>query len=253
MTSPPMPLHAADALILRTYALGEADRIVVFLTADRGKRRGVARGARRPRSPYAGALEPLTLGRVAYFERERRDLVRLRWVDPVCSPLTAPSAEGLAHVSYFAELIDEWAPEADPNDRLFRLGASAVDALVAGAPVDRLARYFEYWLLRLQGVYPSIRACGGCRGPLDDGARLDPAGGMLICRRCDPTGRRLALSPDALGFLQASRTLAPRQLADATLGTAAERELAEAHYALIATHLEKELKSLRVVRAVAGG
>ena len=248
-----MPLHAADALILRTYALGEADRIVVFLTADRGKRRGVARGARRPRSPYAGALEPLTLGRVAYFERERRDLVRLRWVDPVCSPLAAPSAEGLAHVGYFAELIDEWAPEADPNDRLFRLGASAVEALAAGAPVDRLARYFEYWLLRLQGVYPSIRACGGCHGPLDDGARLDPAGGTLICRSCDPTGRKLVLSPDALGFLQASRTLAPRQLTDATLGPDGERELAAAHYALITTHLEKELKSLRVVRAIAGG
>ena len=81
-----MPLHTADALVLRTYKLGETDRIVVFLTADRGKRRGVARGARRPRSPYAGALEPLTLGRVAYFEREQRDLVRLRYVEPICSP-----------------------------------------------------------------------------------------------------------------------------------------------------------------------
>ena len=110
-----MPLHTADALILRTYKLGETDRIVVFLTADRGKRRGVARGARRPRSPYAGALEPLTLGRVAYFEREQRELVRLRYVEPVRSPLAAPSAEGLAHVGYFAELIDERAPEADPN------------------------------------------------------------------------------------------------------------------------------------------
>lgn len=248
-----MPLHAADALILRTYALGEADRIVVFLTADRGKRRGVARGARRPRSPYAGGLEPLTLGRVAYFERERRDLVRLRWVDPVCSPLAAPSAEGLAHVGYFAELIDEWAPEADPNDRLFRLGASAVQALARGVPIPRLARYFEYWLLRLQGVYPSIRGCGACHGPLEDGARLDPPGGAFICRSCDPGARNLTLSPDALGFLQASQAVAPRQLPDVTLRPAAERELAAVHYALIATHLEKELKSVRVVRAVGGG
>jgi DNA repair protein RecO (recombination protein O) len=72
-----MPLHAAEALILRTYKLGEADRIVVFLTADRGKRRGVAKGARKPRSRFAGGLEPLTRGRVEYFERERRELVRL--------------------------------------------------------------------------------------------------------------------------------------------------------------------------------
>ena len=56
-------VYTADALILRTYKLGEADRIVVFLTRDRGKKRGVAKGARRPRSRYSGALEPLTRGR----------------------------------------------------------------------------------------------------------------------------------------------------------------------------------------------
>ena len=42
-----MPVYTSDALILRTYKLGEADRIVVFLTRDRGKKRGVAKGARR--------------------------------------------------------------------------------------------------------------------------------------------------------------------------------------------------------------
>ena len=62
-----MPLQTAEALILRTYKLGEADRIVVFLTRDRGKRRGVAKGSRRVRSRFLGALEPLTLGRVTYF------------------------------------------------------------------------------------------------------------------------------------------------------------------------------------------
>jgi DNA repair protein RecO (recombination protein O) len=60
-----VPLYTADALILRTYKIGEADRIVVFLTRDRGKKRGVAKGARRPRSRFAGALEPLTEARVA--------------------------------------------------------------------------------------------------------------------------------------------------------------------------------------------
>src|SRR4026209_2227539 len=50
-----MPLHTADALVLRTYKLAEADRIVVFLTADRGKKRGVAKSARRPRSRFGAS------------------------------------------------------------------------------------------------------------------------------------------------------------------------------------------------------
>ena len=84
-----MPLYTADALILRTYKLGEADRIVVFLTRDRGKKRGVAKGARRPRSRFVGALEPLTEVRVAYFEKERRELVGLNYAETVRSPLGA--------------------------------------------------------------------------------------------------------------------------------------------------------------------
>jgi len=77
-----MPLYTTDALILRTYTLGELDRIVVFLTRDRGKKRGVAKNARRSIRRFGGALEPMTSGRVAYVEHERRDLVRLEYVTP---------------------------------------------------------------------------------------------------------------------------------------------------------------------------
>ena len=85
-----MPLYSADALVLRTYKLGEADRIVVFLTRDRGKKRGVAQSARRPRSRFTGALEPLTEVRVAYFEKEQRELVSLNYAEPVRSPALDP-------------------------------------------------------------------------------------------------------------------------------------------------------------------
>ena len=148
-----MPLHTTDALILRTYKLGESDRIVVFLTRDRGKKRGVAKNARQSRRRFGGGLEPMTYGRVGYVERERRELVRLEYVEQLKSPLSAVDGEALGYVSYFAELIDEWAQEADPNETLFRLGVSMVDAIAAGVPIEPLARYFEYWLLRLQGVY----------------------------------------------------------------------------------------------------
>src|SRR5437764_5294142 len=103
-----MPLHTTDALILRTYKLGESDRIVVFLTRDRGKKRGVAKNARQSRRRFGGGLEPLTHARVAYVERERRELASLNYVEPVCSPLSAAHGEALGYVSYFAELVDGW-------------------------------------------------------------------------------------------------------------------------------------------------
>src|SRR5437879_9873242 len=106
-----MPLHTTDALILRTYTLGESDRIVVCLTRDRGKKRGVAKNARQSRRRFGGGLEPLTCGRVGYLERERRDLVSVHYVEPLRSPLSAVHGDALGYAEYFAELLDEWAPE----------------------------------------------------------------------------------------------------------------------------------------------
>ena len=224
-----MPLHTAEALVLRTYKLGEADRIVVFLTKDRGKKRGVAKGARRQRSRFAGALEPLTEVRVAYFESERRELVGLNYAETVRSPLllttsslnesSSAATPALAGryllVEYIAELLDEWAQDSDADDRLYRLGASMLEALTAGAPPEPLARYFEYWLLRLQGVYPEVRG---------------------------------TLSPQALGFLASARAVPPHQVGAVPVDVRVLRELEGVHRALIATHLEKSLKSDRVLR-----
>jgi DNA repair protein RecO (recombination protein O) len=209
-----MPLYTTDALILRTYKLGESDRIVVFLTRDRGKKRGVAKNARQSRRRFGGALEPLTCGRAAYVERERRDLVQLNYVEVTRSPLAAVDGGALGYVEYFAELIDEWAPESDPNETLFRLGASVVEALAYGVPIEPLARYFEFWLLRLQGVY-------------------------------EPDAR---LSPDARAFLAAARASSPFAAGEIEVSARALRELEHAHRELIAMHLEKELRSVRVLK-----
>jgi DNA repair protein RecO (recombination protein O) len=243
-----MPLHTADALVLRTYKLGESDRIVVFLTEDRGKKRGVAKGARRPRSKFVGALEPLTHVRVAYFEKERRELVGLNYAEPSRSPLSA-RPEALAHVGYFAELLDQWAQENDPSDRLYRLGVSSVEALAVGVPVEPLARYFEFWLLRLQGVYPSVASCGACGQPLEAGAQLAPGADVFTCPDCaGSSGRAGGLSRAALAFLRAARRLPPREVATVPATAAALAELEAIHRTLMGRHLERELKSTRVLR-----
>ena len=84
-----MRAYTGDALVLRTYRYGEADRIVVFLTEDRGKKRGVAKNATKSRRRFGAALEPLTRGRAAYVEHESRELVRLDRIEPKGSPLRA--------------------------------------------------------------------------------------------------------------------------------------------------------------------
>ena len=244
-----MPLYTADALILRTYKLGESDRIVVFLTSDRGKRRGVAKGARRSRSRFSGGLEPFTQVRLTYFERKNRDLVRLSYADPVASPFVNPREEALSHASYFAELVDAWALEGDPSERLYRLGTSIIEAMANDVPVQRLARYFEYWILRLQGVYPSIVKCHACGGGLErGGAVLRPHESVLVCQACGGEGEGLSLSVDALAFLRSATRHPAAALGDVPLGVQALRQLATVHGRLIVTHLDREPRSVRVLK-----
>jgi DNA repair protein RecO (recombination protein O) len=215
-------VHSSDALILRTYRYGEADRIVVFLTIDHGKKRGVAKNASKSRRRFGGALESLTRGRAHYVEKEGRDLVRLERIEPKRSPMQSSTgfesdpASVLAHAGYFAELIDEWSPDNATNERLFRLGAGVGDALGRGGSIEALARYFEYWLLKLEGVYPAIEDTD--------------------------------LSSEAQMFLTVARRMTPRQVIKYAAGRRALRELERAHQKMISMHLEKELKSARIVR-----
>jgi DNA repair protein RecO (recombination protein O) len=246
-----MPVYTSEALILRTYKLGESDRIVVFLTRDRGKKRGVAKGARKAKSKFIGSLEPMTRAGVAYYEREQRDLVRINYVELTRSPLSAATGEALGHVGYFAELIDEWAPEAHADERLYRLGSSMTDAIASGVPVEALTRYFEYWILRLQGVYPALGACPGCGEPLGAGAVMPPRDDIFVCRTCAPSGGA-SVGVEAMRFLKAAGATAPDRLESLPLGDRAARELEAVHRRLLNLHLDKDLKSARVLREMRG-
>jgi DNA repair protein RecO (recombination protein O) len=244
-----MPLYSAEALVLRTYKLGESDRIVVFLTRDRGKKRGVAKGARVSRRRFGGALEPLTRVRVAYFEKETRELVSLNFADPLASPMAARDPAALGYVGYFADLLDAWSPDNDAQEPLFRLGSAALDALAAGTPAAVLARYFEYWLLRLEGVYPSVTACADCgRAFGDRGASLDREHLRFVCRACAGTAAAGTLSAAALAFLREAARVPPAALARVGLEPDAARDLERVHRQLISAHLDREPRSSRVLR-----
>src|SRR6266850_836047 len=72
-----MALYETEALVLRTYNLGEADKIVVCLTQSAGLIRGVAKGCRKLRNRFGAALEPFTLAKINYYQKENQELVSL--------------------------------------------------------------------------------------------------------------------------------------------------------------------------------
>ena len=183
-----MPLLQSDSIILKTYPLGEADRIVSFLSRDHGKLRGVANGARRMKNRFGASLEPLAHSRIMFFEKENRDLVRIQSADLLDSPMHLfgdyDRAVLAAHV---VELTDHFLPEHEPHDAVFRLVRTTVQALEQNCPLDLAACYFEVWMLRLAGVFPDLFMCARCSRSLtaDDDRHLAPGLQAVICDACE--------------------------------------------------------------------
>ena len=117
-----MALLETEAIVLRSYNLGEADKIVVCLTRGTGLVRAVARGSRKLRNRFGAALEPLTVINITCYFKENQELITLRQAEILKSHfnLTA-QPETLSGLAYIGDLITEFAPPYRPNEKLFRM------------------------------------------------------------------------------------------------------------------------------------
>src|ERR1700685_2750237 len=117
-----MPLHEAEAIVLQSYPLGEADRLVSFLSRTIGRVRGVAAGARKTKSRFGSTLERLSHVRIWFFERPSRELVRINQCELIESFLDAfrDYASGIA-LAIFSEVTEAVLPDREAADANFRL------------------------------------------------------------------------------------------------------------------------------------
>lgn len=160
-----MIAHQAEALVLRTWPIHEADQIVSLFTRDQGKLKGIAKSSAKSRKRFGGALEPMTYVLARYVEKPRQELVRLDSCEILASPLSAPVdyARAVA-LAFFAEVLEEILPDHDPQDSVFRLTLAVLDHAHAGQiwlPVT----YFGLWIIRLMGWMPDIAHCNVCSRP----------------------------------------------------------------------------------------
>lgn len=257
-----MIVREAEALVLDVFDLQERDRIVTFLTAEHGKKRGVAQGARTKFSRFAGHLQLLAKVRIAWREKEGRELVRIHSAETL-RPAAAlqEDLEGILLTAYLAEHMTEFSMEDDPSSALYRLLDSTLEALLDGVDADLAARYFEVWTLRLAGVMPVPRECPLCGRPLwmeSVEAALMESEGAVVCLECSEGHRRTLLSPRVLDFLRrsgrenlASLSSTSDQARPPTQGAL---RAVESLAAQVRRHfLQAELKSYRVMRDTLSG
>lgn len=238
-----MALFETEALILRSYNLAEADKIVVCLSRSAGLIRGVAKGCRKLKNRFGAALEPFTLVNLTYYEKEHQELVSFRQVEILKSRFNLSSnAAILTGFSYMGDLLIDFSPPHQANDNLFRMALACFEA-AAETPDDLEAvlRYFEVWVLKLEGFMPDLRNCVGCQKTLgvDEVVYLG-SDLSLRCVQCSQS-RGNAISKRLRTHLRMTEKLSPAKFAEAAreVSSDTKREMAELTFQIISRVLDR--------------
>jgi DNA repair protein RecO (recombination protein O) len=248
-----MPVHESEAIILQSFPLGEADRLVSFLSRTMGRVRGVASGARKPKSRFGSALERLSHIRIWFYEVETRDLARINQCELLESFLDAfrDYASGVA-MGIFSEVTEAVLPEREASDPTFRLLLLVAQTVKQNLKPEIPLAYFSLWTVKLAGWLPSLDACVRCGRAIGEGeaAWFSPAASAIACGKCRMAGMRSITS----GALVAARKMLTQRLDklnEEMIPSRAARDLTDAMLDAIEHQIDRKLHSRELLESPA--
>ena len=209
--------YKTEAVVLRSFRFGEADRVLHLYTLDRGRVGAVAKGVRKTKSRFGARLEPLSHVELLLHQGsgELHTVTGASLLDP-----HRPAREDRYRLSIGlvgAEAMLRLFVEQEQNDRAFEAITrflAALDSIPGGlqgrASLDPLALAFQLKLLWLSGYLPHLGACVEC-GAIEELLGYLPSAGGAVCAACAPS-ETVELTPEGFRGVQA---LLMSSLADA--------------------------------------
>jgi DNA repair protein RecO (recombination protein O) len=199
-------VYRTEAVIIRRSDFGEADRLLTLFTPQ-GKRRVVAKGARKTTSRLAGHIELFTYTSLLLAVGRNLDIVTQSTIQQGFETLRG-DLRRIGAAYYVAELIDRLTEEDDENRPAFELLVATLTALDTSRNIDLALRFYELHLLGYLGYRPQLYHCAACQEALTEAAdRFSSASGGVLCPRCAAGDRAaMPMSLNAfklLRFLQA--------------------------------------------------
>ncbi|MFQ6070478.1 MAG: DNA repair protein RecO [Candidatus Aminicenantales bacterium] len=240
-----MPLQQSEAIVLRSFNVGELDKIIVFFTRSSGILRGIAKGARKFGSRFGSSLEPMSLVNVFYYEKEGKDLVTVSNCDLLESFFEIQKIPKIAFtLSYFAELVESFLPSRSNEDLLYRLLLSVLRALERESDLAFLTRYFEAWLLKINGILPDFGRCKKCRKEITTSSWLSAKRDGVFCNSCAPQ-KKENVEPVINEFLKWIKKNPPSKNNESPFRSEELKAIKKTLQDIIIYHLESKPKTLR--------
>ncbi len=242
-------LYRVEAIVIRRRDWGEADRLLTLYTREQGKMQAVAKGARKPTSRKAGHIELFTRSRLLIARTRSIDIVTQAETVETYRPLRE-SLERSTLAHYFAEMLDRFTGEAEPDRALFDLFSSALTWLCEAKDLGLATRYYELRLLELTGFRPELHHCPVCGKELEpEDCFFSPAEGGVLCPTCGKNRRdAFPLSLTAFKVLRYGQTRRLHQFQRLRLTPALHAEVERTLYRYLVFMLERNLKSVEFLR-----
>lgn len=244
-----MPDRDSEAIILQSYPLGEADRLISFLSRSMGRVRGVAARARKPKSKFGSTLERMSYVRIWFHERETRELVRIDQCELIESfvGVFQDYAAGIA-LTLLAEITEVALPDREPSDPAFRLLLLSAQTIKTRLEIELPLAYFAIWTLRLGGWLAPLDRCARCGRELTAAVFASPEVAGWYCADCRGMGMRVITQP----AIAAARKLLGERLDKIPPGTfpkPALRELLRHLLDLLEHQIERKLVSREMLES----
>ncbi|MFP4660717.1 MAG: DNA repair protein RecO [Halanaerobiales bacterium] len=180
-----MSIIKTEAIVLKQFDLGEADKIITFYTKDYGKVRAVAKGVRKSRSSLSGIVLPFNYNYMTFYQTDSLD--RINQVKNVFTfAKLREDLSKMAYASFMAELIEKVGLENDPNQDLFSLLLSSLHQLLNEKEYNYIELSFKVRLLGILGFKPELDSCISCKKELIYYRKniFDIEHGGLLCTDC---------------------------------------------------------------------
>lgn len=182
-----MPSEKATAIVLRVTEFSETSCVVTLFTRELGKISGMAKGARRPKSPFEAALDLLAVCRIMFIRKSSDALDLLTEAKLVRRFRAACRDLSRLYAGYYvAELLNGLTDQYDSHPELFRAADDTLLSLDQDGHVAPLILRFELTALQVLGHLPSLRECVGCGIEVNDKRRIafSSVGGGVYCEKC---------------------------------------------------------------------
>jgi len=245
-----MAAQEAEGIILRKYYLRETSYILVILTKEFGKIKGVIKGVRNPYPQFAGNFEIFTQCRLLFYRKKKKPLDLITQCEAISFFLPVrKDIEKLTYANYFIELVDIVTSDYGADEGLYQALVEGLCMLETGASAKRVARIFELKLLDALGLSPALEKCVLCGIVISETSFFSVSNGGLLCGKCRLSDREsLAISLGTAKFMRKIQLSEAARTFNLKVVKEVGRETEEVLRRFLQYHITRPVKSLGFLR-----